>query len=177
MSKISTLVGEVIDGIPVFHHEGQDGERFYKIKVNFAGTEIDVVFSAYTKKDEYKDKIAVTGFLASRTAKYKVPDFFIFANKIVNVDIDTTTTNEICFQGKISRVGQMNTSLKGVDALTVYISDYTPLKSTSVLYICAKDKFARMLQHTPKGTYITGKGNIKPFKDVYEIVLSEIVDN
>lgn len=174
MSKICTIVGEVVDGTPQLHHKSSAGESFYKIRVNFVDTEIDVLVSEYNMLENYSGKVAVTGFYASLAHKRQLPKFFFFANEVESADVDAKETDEIAFHCKVSRVGKINHSTSGADACTVYASDYSPLHITSILYLAAKGKWARMLQGKKKGSFVSGTGRIKAFRDVYEIVITDI---
>ena len=176
MGKISTLIGEVVDGVPKLHHTDSDGEHYYTIKVQFLDATIDVLFSEFVKKDSFEDKISVTGYLASEPRRGDKPYFYFFGSKIESVDIDTPITNEINFTCKVTKVGDFKVNRFGVEVLPLIGSDYTVRHTTSVLYLCVRDKDARRLYNREKGYYLTGKGYLKQYRDIYEIRVNELVD-
>ena len=173
MSKISTLIGEVTDGKPKFHSE-VDGEKFYTIEVQFLDAKINVMFSQYLLQDEFCDKVKVTGFLASTPRKGDNPDFYFYGNKIENVDIDTPITNELNFSYRITKVGEFKQNQRCTDILPLVASDYTALHTTSVLYLCARGKVARKLKGKEKGYYVNGRGYLKQYRDIYEVLIIEL---
>ena len=175
MSKVSKLVGEVLDGEPKFHHE-HDDESFYTIVVQFLDAEIPVMFSEYILQGQFSGKIEVTGYLASEVVKGNKPKFFFYANLIESVDIDTPITNELNFTYKVTKVGEFKVNQRGVDILPLVASDYTALHTTSVLYLCIRGKGARKLKSKEKGYYINGKGYLKQYRDIYEVIILEIKD-
>lgn len=175
MSKVSKLVGEVVNGEPKFHHE-HDEEEFYVITVQFLDAQIDVMFSEYLLQGQFSGKVEVTGYLASTVAKGSKPQFFFYANLIESVDIDTPITNELNFTYKVTKVGDFKVNQHGVDILPLVASDYTALHTTSVLYLCVRGKGARKLKNKDKGYYINGKGYLKQYRDIYEVIILEIKD-
>lgn len=177
MSKISELIGEVVDGKPKFSHVTEE-EKFYKIRVQFLDAEIDVVFSEYIMDDvtEFRDKIKVTGYLASTPVKNSNPEFFFFGNRIESVDIDTPITNELNFSYRVTKVGEFKQNQRCMDILPLVASDYTALHTTSVLYLCARGKVARKLKGKTKGYYVNGRGYLKQYRDIYEILIVELDD-
>lgn len=176
MSRISTLIGEVVEGEPIFSHEYED-ESFYKISVKFRDAVIDVVFSEYILQGKFTGKVQVVGYLASNVVKDGKPEFYIYANSIESVDLDTPITNEITFSYKVTRVGDFKVSTRGVDILPLVASDYTPFHTTSVLYLCVRDKGARKLKDKQKGYYISGTGYLKQCRDIYEVIILKLGDD
>ena len=176
MSKVSTLIGEVVEGEPVFSHE-YDGEQFFKIRVKFQDATIDVMFSEYIIQGKFTGKVKVTGYLASDVVKGSDPRFYFYASIIESVDLDTPTTNEITFSYKVTRVGEFKVSSRGVDILPLVASDYTTFKTTSVLYLCIRGKGARKLKDKEKGYYISGKGYLKQCRNAYEVIVMKLEDD
>ena len=175
MSKISKLIGTVVDGKPKFDHEA-DGEKFYTISVQFRDALINVMFSEYLLESQFKDKVCVTGYLASIPSKGERPNFYYYGNKIESVDIDTPETNELNFTYRVTKVSEFKVNRRSVDILPLVASDYTPLHTTSVLYLCARGKVARKLKGRKAGYYISGTGYLKQFRDIYEIIFTELED-
>lgn len=176
MSKISTLIGEVLDGKPKFDHE-VNGEKFYTISVQFLDAVIDVMFSEYILEEQFTDKIQVTGYLASIPRKGENPRFFFYGNKIESVDIDTPITNELNFSYRVTKVGKFKQNQRCMDILPLVAADYTALRKTSVLYLCARGQVARKLKGKEKGYYLNGKGYLKQYRDIYEVLIVELDDD
>lgn len=170
MSKVSKLVGEVIDGEPKFRFE-EDDESFFSITVQFLDARIDVVFSEYIIQGNYSGKVEVTGYLASDVDKHDKIDFYFMANLIESVDIDTPLSNKVQFAYKVTKVSKLKANARGVDVLPLVVSDYTARQTTSVLYLCVRGKWARKLKSRDKGYYISGEGYLKQYRDVYEIIV------
>ena len=177
MGKVSELVGIVTDGKLTPNRE-IDGEKFNTIKVSFRETEILVLFSEHVNSQEFpKDaKVKVIGCLMSDIAEGKLPVFYIYANSIELVDIDTETTNLVNFSCTVTKVREFKTNSRCVDILPLVASDGSPLHTTSVLYLCAKASIARKLKDKPKGYTISGTGYLKAFRDIYEVYIVD-VDN
>lgn len=177
MGKVSTLIGEVVDGKLKKNRE-VDGEEFYTIQVSFRGTEIPVLFSKFVNDTEYPEntKLAVTGCIMSDISGGKLPKFYFYANKMEVVDIDEETTNIINFTCTVTKVREFKTNSRCVDILPLVGSDGSPLSSTSILYLCLRSSIARKLKDKPKGYTLTGTGYLKPYKDIYEIYVAT-VDN
>lgn len=176
MSKLSTLIGEVIDGTPKLHHT-TDGENFYTISVRFLDATIDVLFSEFIKQDSYEDKISVTGYLASEPRRGAKPYFYFYGSKIESVAIDTPITNEIEFTCKVTKVGDFKVNKRAVEVLPLIASDYTTNHTTSVLYLCVRGRDARRLYNREKGYYLSGRGYLKQYRDVYEVRVVEIYED
>lgn len=176
MSKISKLIGEVIEGKPKFDHATNDGEKFYTIRVQFLDAEIDVMFSEYLLEDKFSDKIEVTGYLASTPRKNASPRFYFYGNQIKSVDIDTPITNELNFSYRVTKAGEFKQNQRCTDILPLVASDYTALHTTSVLYLCARGKVARKLKGKEKGYYVNGRGYLKQYRDIYEVLIVELED-
>lgn len=173
MSKISKLIGEVVDGDPVFAFE-EDDEQFFKIRVKFLDAEIDVLFSEYIIQGSYSGKVEVTGYLASDFVKNNEINFYFYANSIEAVDLDTPVSNTVEFTYKVTKVGQLKANRRAVDILPLVVSDFTARKTTSVLYLCIRGKWARKLKDKDKGYYISGKGFLKQYRNVYEIIVMDL---
>lgn len=177
MGKVSTLIGEVIDGSPKFNRQVKD-EKFFTIEVNFNGTQIPVIYSEYSVEHEFDNnsKVRVTGSLMSDKSKTKskLPVFYFFANSIESVDIDEDTTNLINFSCKVTKVREKQVNTRGVDLLPLVASDGSPLDTTSILYLCARGRDARKLKDSLKDSTITGTGYLKQFRDVYEIYIMSV---
>lgn len=176
MSEVSKLIGEVVNGEPKFHHE-HDGESFYTIDVQFLDARIDVMFSEYILQGQYSGKVQVTGYLASTVVKNEKPQFFFYANLIESVDIDTPLTNELNFTYKVTKVSDFKVNRHGVDILPLVASDYTALHTTSVLYLCVRGKGARRLKNKEKGYYISAKGYLKQYRDIYEVIILDLPED
>lgn len=174
MGKTSTLIGSVVDGNPV-ENRVINNEKFYTIKVSFRGVPIRVLYSqyVYTNVLEPETKIQVTGTLISDIRHGEVPDFYFYANKIDVVDIDVESTNEVNFRCTVTKVRDFIVNAHCVEILPLVASDSTPLGTTSILYICARADIARKLKDREKGYLLTGKGYLKPFRDIYEIYVNE----
>jgi hypothetical protein len=180
MSKISVLVGEVVNGEPtLFNRLNQEikNEKFYYIEVQFLDAKIKVVFSEYIKQEKYYGKIAVTGYLASLLNEEGKPDFFFYANLIESVDLDTPITNEISFTYKVTKTSRFKANSRGVDILPLVVADYTAQKTTSVLYLCARGQVARRLKDKPHGYYITGNGYLKQYRNIYEVIVLDLPED
>lgn len=176
MSKISKLVGEVVDGEPVFCFEDDD-EQYFSITVRFLNATIKVVFSEYIIQGHYSGKVEVTGYLASDFQSKNNIDFYLHANAIESVDIDTPSSNTLQFTYKVTKVGKMKANQRGVDVLPLVVSDYTSRQTTSVLYLCVRGKWARKLKDMQKGYYITGEGYLKQYRNVYEVIVLNLADD
>lgn len=175
MSKLSTLIGEVIDGEPKLHHT-TDGENFYTISVSFLDATVDVMFSEYIKQDYYEGKVSVTGYLASTPRRGTTPYFYIFGSKIESVDIDTQVTNELEFTCKVTKVGDFKVNKRAVEVLPLVASDYTVNHTTSVLYLCLRGKDARRLYSKKPGYYLAGRGYLKQYRNICEIRVVELYE-
>jgi hypothetical protein len=53
-------------------------------------------------------------------------------------------------------------------------ADGSPLNTTSVLYLCARMQAARKLRNKEKGYTIVGRGYLKQFRDIYEILITKV---
>ncbi len=180
MSRVSTLVGVVIDGQPK-EDKVIDGEQFYTIDVSFKDNIIPVRFSSYvsTTVFETDSKVKVTGCLMSdikNNRKQCNPKFYIYANSIELVDIDTECTDVINFTCVVNKVREFQVNSKCVDILPLVASDSSPLRTTSVFFLCAKHALARRLKNKEKGYTLSGKGHLKVYKDIVEIYIID-VDN
>lgn len=173
MSKQSTLVGTVVDSVPQ-HYSTVHAEKFYSITVDFNGTVIPVLISEYILKEKYEGTIQVTGCVISEYKRGNLPKFVFYANDIVSVDVDTPMSNEVNFCGKVTKDRGFTTNSRCRDLLPLTISDISPTHSTSVLYICARDKIARELKNKEIGYSVEGKGYLKQYRDVYEILVTEL---
>lgn len=175
MSKISVLTGEVINGLP-YDYIRINNETFKAIKVMFLEADIDVVISEHLAKEEYSGKINVTGYLASYVSKGDKPQFFFFANNIEDADEDAPLTNKVTFYSRVTKVSSFKTSSRGLDILPLVLADYNPHKMTSVLYACLRGKHAREYKDKEKGYYISGEGYLKRYRDIYEIIVTDIFE-
>lgn len=175
MSKISTLVGTVVDGI-VKTDRIHKKEEFYTLLVDFKGCELPVLFSSYTKTADYvKDaKVQVTGCIMSDVRKGQYPKFYFYANQIDLVDIDSESTNTVNFSVKVTKVGNFTTTDRCTDILSLATSDKSPFGKTSVLFLVAKNQLARKLKGKEPGFLLVGNGKIKPYKDIYEIYIDDV---
>lgn len=177
MGKVSELVGKIVDG-ELKLNRNINGEKFYTILASFHDTVIPVLFSSYVNSVQFDtdSKIKVSGCLMSDIARDKLPVFYLYANSIEQVDIDTETTNQINFSCTVTKVREFKTNSRCVDILPLVAADGSPLNTTSVLYLCAKNSIARKLKDKEKGYTITGTGYLKAFRDIYEIYINS-VDN
>lgn len=177
MSKASELIGQIVDG-NIQPNRVIDGEQFYTIDVSFRDTVIPVLFSSYVNSCNFENdsKVKVSGCLMSDVSRNKLPVFYFYANSIELVDIDTETTNTLNFTCLVTKVKEFGPNNRCEDILPLVASDGSPLHSTSVLFLCAKGNIARRLKDKEKGYTISGKGYLKPFRDIYEIYISH-VDN
>lgn len=176
MSKVNELIGEVIDGVPKLSKE-INGEQFYTIRVHFNEVDIDVMMSEYLKKDEFKGKICVTGYLITFTRYQEKPYGAIYANKISQASFDADLTNEVCFSYKITKIYDLKFNKQGIDILPIICADYTSLKTTSVIYLCLRGKLARQLKDAEPGIRINGRGYLKQYRDIFEILVTELEDS
>lgn len=179
MSRTSVLVGTVIDGNPV-ENRVINNEKFYTIKAKFHKAEIRVLYSQYTFDNTLnKDtKIAVTGCLMSDIKQGSRPDFYLYANKIEVVDMDTESTNTLNFRCSITRVKDFCINSRCMEIQPLVAAERNPLGATSILYISARDGIARKLKDREKGYALAGKGYLRSYRDIYDITLIEayIVD-
>ena len=177
MSIVSTLIGEVVNGKPVWNRN-ISGEDFCTIEVSFRDTVIPVLFSSlvYDKDWDTSSKVSVTGCLISDIRDGKLPVFYFLANSIKSVDMDLETTNEINFSCTVTKVRELKMDSRCTDILPLVASDWTPLDTTSILYLTVRAATARKLKDKKKGYKITGKGYLKEFRDIYEISVNT-VDN
>ena len=173
MSKQSVLVGTVVDGTPKLNRTVHN-EKFYTIDVEFKGTVIPVLISEYSLQEAYSDTIQVTGCVMSDFKKGELPRFYFYANDITNVDADTPVTNEINFCGKVTKNRGFTTNSRCRDILALTLSDTSPVGGVSVLYVCIRDTSARELKDHSVPYEVEGKGYLKPYRDVYEILVTEI---
>lgn len=176
MSKISKLIGEVIDGTPVDFVK-INGELFKAIDVQILDARINVVISEFVALEEYSGKIEITGYLASNVQKGSVPTFFLFANEIVSVPDDTPITNKVQFKYKVTKVSKFKSNSRGVDLLPLIAADYTAHQTTSVIYLCVRGINARKLKDRKPGYHITGEGYLKQYRDIYEIITTDVEVN
>lgn len=173
MKKVSVLIGEVVDGTPKDYFMVHD-ETFKTIRVAFLDAEIDVVISEYVAAESYDGKVKVTGYLASHVTRGSKPVFYFFANSIEETDADVPVTNEVNFSYNVTKVNKSKVNGRGIDILPLVVADYTSLQTTSVLYLCIRGKDARRLQNKPKGYTIEGKGYLKQYRDIYEIITTDV---
>lgn len=177
MGKVSELVGKVVNAKPVQDRE-IDGEQFFTIDVQFRDTTIPVLYSSCITDKEFEEgtKVRVTGCLMSDVKQKELPKFYFYANSIVSADMDEETTNEINFSCNVTKVKEISADSHCVDILPLVASDSTPLDTTSVLYLCARNGLARRLKNRERGYTITGRGYLKQFRDIYEVYITH-VDN
>ena len=175
MSKVSELIGEVVDG-KLKENRTIDGEKFYTIRVSFRGTEIPVLFSKYVNQTEYPEntKLKIIGCLMSDVANGSLPVFYFYANNITVVDMDTESTNLVNFTCTVTKVRYFKANDSCVDILPLVGSYTSPLNRVSVLYLCARGGMARKLKNKPKGYVISGTGYLKAFRDVHEVNIVSI---
>lgn len=173
MGKVSTLIGNVLDGVPKFNRS-IDGEKFYTIDVEFKEVRIKVLMSEYVSAGRtFEDKISVTGCLMSDVHKGKLPVFYFYANAIESVDLDTELTNTINFTVTITKVREFKQNDRSKDILPLVGSNGSPLCATSVFYLCTINSLARRLKDVPKDYVLSGTGYLKAFRDVYEIYVQD----
>ena len=175
MGKVSELIGTVVDG-KLKENRKISGERFYTMDVSFRDTQIPVLFSEYVNIREFENdtKVKVIGCLMSDIHDGELPVFYIYANSIEQVDIDTDTTNKINFSCTVTKVREFKTNGRCVDILPLVAADGSPLSTTSIIYLCARGAAARKLKDKEKGYTITGTGYLKPFRDIYEVYINSI---
>lgn len=175
MGKVSTLIGSVVTGETEFNRT-INNEDFYTVLVNFRGTKIDVLYSKYTYPGVFtKDtKIKVVGSFMSINKRNDFSDYYIYAHSITEVDFDEDTTNLINFSCTITKVKNMTVGARCNDTLPLIGKDKSPLNSVSVIYLCVRDADARRLQSKPPGYVIQGKGYIKKYRSIHEILVTEI---
>ncbi len=175
MGKISEIVGVVVDGTLV-KNRVEHGEVFYTITVRFCNTEIPVLFSAYVNTTVFENdvKVKVTGCLMSDIRNVKLPKFYFYANKIELEDIDAECTDVINFSCTVTKNKGFGMNSRCEEILSLVGADKTPLGSTSILYLCVKGKSARCLKDKEKGYVIIGKGHLKAYRDIHEIIVTEI---
>lgn len=173
MSKVSKLIGEVVDGTPR-DYARLSGELFKAITVQLLDARIDVVISEFVAEEQYSGKIEITGYLASNAQKGSSPIFFLFANEIQNVPDDTPITNKVQFRYKVTKVSKFKSNSRGVDLLPLVAADYTAHQTTSVIYLCIRGINARKLKDKKPGYHITGEGYLKQYRDIYEIITTDI---
>ena len=177
MSKHSELIGSVVDGSLV-PNRVIDGEQFYTILVSFKDTQIPVLFSEFVNTTVYeKDtKLRVSGCIMSDIGEGKLPVFYFYANSIEVESLDSEECNIVNFSCQVTKVRPMQHNARCIDILPLVASDGSPLRTTSILYLCARTGLARKLKNKEKGYTITGSGYIKQFRDIYEIYITK-VDN
>ena len=175
MSKFSELIGSVVDGSLV-PNRVIDGEQFYTIIVSFRDTKIPVLFSEFvnTKVFEKDTKLRVSGCVMSDIAGGKLPVFYFYANAIEVEALDSEETNIVNFSCQVTKVREMQHNSKCIDILPLVASDGSPLRTTSILYLCARTGIARKLKNKEKGYVITGSGYLKQFRDIYEIYITNV---
>ena len=121
MTTVSTLTGEVIDGIPVLY-KTINNEKFYTIRVKFRSCDINVMISEHIMQEEYTGVIKVTGYLASfrvkdGSSKY---DYVFVGTQIEQAEVDSVYTNLVNFCYKVTHVGNLCVNDFGVEVLTIY---------------------------------------------------------
>lgn len=169
MSNVSTMVGTVIDGIPV-DFKTVHNERFKKIVVDFGGVSIPVVYSEYINNaSEIIGKISVTGCLASNVKRNEYPSFFFYANTLEAADEDAESSNIISFELKVTKSKGFQQNSNSRDILPLICSTGNPVKGRSVIYLCLMNSAARKFKDKPVGYIIKGTGELRAFRDVYEI--------
>lgn len=177
MSKVSELIGSVVDGTLV-PNRIIDNEQFYTIQVSFRDTVIPVLFSQFVNEESFTPdtKLKVTGCVMSDIAGGQLPVFYFYANAIEVVELDSEETNLVNFSCTVTKVREMKSNTRCVDILPLVAADGSPLSTTSILYLCARNGIARKLKTKEKGYTITGSGYLKQFRDIYEIYVTN-VDN
>lgn len=179
MSRTSVLVGTVIEGDPV-ENRVINNEKFYTIKARFHKAEIRVLYSQYTFSGTFnKDSmISVTGCLMSDIKQGSRPEFYLYANKIEVVDLDTESTNTLNFRCSITRVKDFCINSRCIEILPLVAAEKNPLGATSVLYITAHDGIARKLKDKDKGYTLMGEGYLRSYRDIFDITITKacIVD-
>jgi hypothetical protein len=175
MGKQSELIGEVIDG-KLKHNRTIGDEEFDTILVSFKGTQIPVLFSHFVNSTDFENgsKLKITGCLISDIAEGKLPVFYFYANSIELADLDAETTNEINFSCTVTKVREFQSNSRCIDILPLVAADGSPLNTTSVLYLCARMQAARKLRNKEKGYTIVGRGYLKQFRDIYEILITKV---
>ena len=175
MRNVSELVGVVVDGNPVRYQE-INNEQFYYITVKFRNTKIRVLYSTYSCNERFAEgtKIEVVGTLMSFTRRKTFPDFFFYANRIERADPDAMSTNSIEFECKISKVKPLAVGVQSADTLPLIGNNRSPLNKTSTIYLYIRDGDARRLQNKEAGYIIRGKGYMKNYKDVIEILVTDV---
>lgn len=175
MGVITEIVGVVTDGALVKNREYK-GETFYTIKVKFLSAEIPVLFSEYVNSTVFDtdSKVKVKGCLMSDIITGSIPKFYFFANSIEPVDIDTDCSNEVNFLCTVTKVKKLTPNSRCEDILPLVCADKSPINTTSIIYLCVKGADARKLNGREKGYVIQGKGQLRTFRDVYEIWTTEI---
>lgn len=170
----STLIGTVLEGVPVFEKEIR-GEKFYTILVQFFDAPMKVLMSEYVMTSKYEGTIAVTGCVTSTHKRKTLPKFYFYASTIEAVDIDTPLSNEISFDGKIVKIGEFKLNTRNHDILPLVLKSSSPFhKQDTILYLCTKNTDARLLKDKPPGYNVTGTGYLKAYKDIFEVLVTSI---
>lgn len=175
MNDRSVITGEVVDGT-VTHNRTVSSEAFNTVLISFRNNVIPVLFSEFLDFPECKagDKIIVTGTLMSDWEVGKPTTYYFYASKFELTDIDAETNNEINFDVFVTKVKELTTDGRGRDILPLMANKRSPLHTTSVLQLCAIDETARKLSRNKKGFQLSGKGYLKSFRDIFEILITSI---
>lgn len=177
MSKVSTMIGVVVDGKPEYDRT-INGEAFHTITVNFRGTQIRLLYSTIVCTRTFKEntKVKVVGCVMSDTRRRKVPDYYFYCHSIEEVDVDSELTNTINFSSVVTKVGDFKVNSRCEDMLPLKTFDSSPIRTTTLLTLYVKGAFARRLKDKPKGYTIQGSGYLKKYRNGYEVIVTEVTN-
>lgn len=177
MSRICDLVGVVVDGTLV-EDRVVNGEVFYTIKVEFVDVEIPLLFSAYNNTTVFENgtKIRVKGCFLSDVKEQQLPKSYIYATSIEIEDIDAEPSKEINFSCTVTKVKDGKVDHRCNEVITLVASDMSPLDTITILSLSVRGAYARRLKGRKKGYAIKGCGNLKKYRDIHQIDVTEITN-
>lgn len=173
------LIGEIVDPTLTVDRKcgdaslGEVEETFYKVDLVLRGCTIPLIISEFSAEQVIKGKVKITGSLFSDYVAKQIPRFYIYANKVEAAEPDAELTNEISFMCRVTKIKELTSDSYGRDVLFMYASTCSPLNTESVLFLVLKNQMARVNKNRQPNFNITGTGFIKPFRDVYEILVKQ----
>lgn len=180
MGLACTIIGEIVDPTATVDRLcgdkslGEVEEKFYTVQVNLRSCTIPMLISEFNLDKVVIGKVKITGSLFSDCIPSQLPRFYLYANKLEAAEPDVELTNEVAFTGTVTKVKEASVDAFGRDVLPMYVSTVSPLNTESVLYLALKNQLARVNKNRKPRFKVRGTGYIKPFRDVYEIHVTQL---
>lgn len=179
MGLTCEIIGEIVDPTLTVDRKcgdaslGEVEETFYKVDLELRGCTIPLIISEFSADEIIKGKVKITGSLFSDYVAKQIPRFYIYANKVEAAEPDVELTNEVSFMGQVTKIKELTHDSYGRDVLFMYASTVSPLNTESVLFLVLKNQLARVNKDKQPHFKVAGTGYIKPFRDVYEILVKQ----